>query len=95
MYRKCIDNVDRYSSSLLGPSFVNIFPRSTHFQKSLCGYWFSVWNKPPVDHRKIVEGDKFADELKKILYLELDYEANEVHDVPAAIEDLPSYMRRT
>lgn len=57
LYRRPMHNIDRYTRSLLGPLFINIFPNSVRFQKSLCGMGFSLWNKLPVHIRKITDKD--------------------------------------
>lgn len=82
-YCKTLQNVDRVTRANLGPMFVNIFPNSTRFQKSLCGHGFSLWNQLPVDIRKIDDKDAFTAELKRRLHLEQDRDIN-----------LPNYMKR-
>lgn len=87
-YIKFMDNNDRFTLSQLGPLFMNVLPRRTRFQKSLCGYGFRHWNNLPVDLRKIAHKDAFADDLKRRLYLEQNLETEEYGT-------LPTHMRRT
>lgn len=37
------------------PVFMNIFPNSVRFQRSLCGFGFATWNRLPVDVRKTTD----------------------------------------
>lgn len=69
-YKKSLINIDYVARSLLGPLFINIRPRSSRFQKSLCGYGFCLWNRLPADLRKIADVGNFINEVKRRLLLE-------------------------
>lgn len=87
-YKKNLNLIDCYTRSLLVPSFVNIYPCSTRFQKSLCGQGFCLWNKLPAEMRKTANIEEFTCKVKYKLCLEQNH----------ALDDnmrLPQYMRRT
>lgn len=94
LYKRQMNNIDRYTRSLLGPTFINVFPNSVRFQKSLCGKGFSLWNKLPAFARKIKDKDSFADTLKNVLFTEQDAEFEEQQGHHAPIEDLHNLLRR-